>query len=181
MKKNISIHGKKYKIYSFIGKAVGNNSKSVTTVYGNQHSVNSTVTSHNNIFLLSDDGKEEHFQFIDCDIPMRIGHTIHVFVIESKKYYWCIGAYNVSLNKFNFSETSIKSLADDTYPRYLIIFIMIFIILFLLFGLPPSEDTVGGIFFMGPILSLIIHSLLKSNLKKTIRKKAKKAFFERQL
>lgn len=179
MERNISIHGKKYKIYSFIGKAVGNDSKSVTTVYGDQYSVNSTVTSHNNIFLLADDGREEHFQFIDCDIPMRIGHTIHVFVIQSKKYSWCIGAYNVSLNKFKLSETAIKSLADDTYPRYLIIFIMIFMILFLLFGLTPSEDNVGGVFVTGPALSVIIYSSLKSNFKKTIRKKAKKEFSER--
>lgn len=88
--KSQTIQNKQYSIEIYSGTVADISQRSETQVSGSGSEgsvkINSQVTNHLRFFLVDENGVEKDFQVTDWDIPMRIGHQVHVLMLYKNKF-----------------------------------------------------------------------------------------------
>lgn len=153
----------KYKIYSFSGKVVAQDS----------------YINSKEFFLVSSEGNEKSFSLHDSKLPpLRLGHVIQVMWVikEGKKTGKYVLVRNVSLDKDVFIISNINSTSKGMIAVVIILSMLFFIVL-VVFGLLSYIyiDLTGGtptmMSWIVPLCLLIIFFSIGIAMQNRFRKK----------
>ena len=123
--KSQSIHNKNYSIEIYTGTVTDFSQRSETHVSGSGSEgsveIDSKVTNHLRFFLVDENGVEKDFQVTDWDIPMRIGHQVHVLMLYKNKFDslgQVVGFKNISINQISINDELIDDFAKNKYKLF---------------------------------------------------------------
>ncbi len=123
--KSQAIQNKHYSIEIYSGTVTDFSQRSETHVSGSGSEgsveINSKVTNHLRFFLVDENGVEKDFQVTDWDIPMRIGHQVHVLMLYKNKFDslgQVVGFKNISMNQISINDELIDDFAQNKYKLF---------------------------------------------------------------
>ena len=123
--KSQTIQNKQYSIEIYSGTVADISQRSETQVSGSGSEgsvkINSQVTNHLRFFLVDENGVEKDFQVTDWDIPMRIGHQVHVLMLYKNKFDslgQVVGFKNISMNQISINDELIDDFSQNKYKLF---------------------------------------------------------------
>ena len=123
--KSQTIQNKHYSIEIYSGTVTDFSQRSETQVSGSGSEgsveINSKVTNHLRFFLVDENGVEKDFQVTDWDIPMRIGHQVHVLMLYKNKFDslgQVVGFKNISMNQISINDELIDDFAQNKHKLF---------------------------------------------------------------
>jgi len=152
-KQNIQLDIRQIKLYSVTGELLDGQKWTTTQVYGgggnayNNAPVQSSTTTHDQVFIRGDDGQETAAELHDMHLAVRPGHRVSliwgIHPPRSKGPY--LALYNHATGDLHWSKRSINELAGPMFVNLLIIF-CVFAAVGGLFSLLGGSS--GGLFWL---------------------------------
>jgi hypothetical protein len=160
------------------GRVLDANTRTETHVYGggggggmNEGSINirSTVTTHTNIFLVDENGREHAVALRNFDIVFRPGHVLSLLGAfkNGAANGWHIAAHNHNIRETKFDQDALRTVygEEKLHRKYRAYIIGLPILLFLLLPVGAEMKTILAVAwaFFGLLFGQIVGGIVARN------------------
>lgn len=149
---SVNLFGKRFKVKAISGIVEDIREKSTISISGTNNHVDSTVTEHQSIFLVTGDGKEKSVELKNFTVPARAGNLLSLIWVgrpEKADGYYAV-AYNHDQQRLIPSSDSLAAaIYDRSFFKSFVVFVVCIVLLSYL-------HILAGI-TLGPLAALYIN------------------------